>query len=158
MYEIQEKSDGTFMHKEVAVLASDIPNNGEATVTIPASLTGSTATVCTVNILVQVKNIISNSLSVVTNKIGQWTDSLWVSITNSLDNALNQQCIEWAANEPASIGTTLLDSVTSSTPCPPNSRQAAAENSGLVKDTNNLLIAFFHPLASSCFRQRVATR
>ena len=35
IYELQETSDGTLIRKEIAVLASDLPNNGEATLTIP---------------------------------------------------------------------------------------------------------------------------
>ena len=158
MYEIQNQEIETI--KEVAVLTTDAPNNGEATVTIPSSLPeATTGPICSIAIFVEIRDSEETTIiSKFVGKIGLWARVVWAVIQapDLVDDYLYKKCLEWAQEEPTSIGNELLDRV-SDTPCPPNVGQARTVNSGLVKDVHTSLINFFHPEASECFRQRTIT-
>lgn len=156
MHEVSNTSDGTFVHNQLIVLATNIANSGHATVNISTTqLLSALSSVSAVNIFVKLRND-SNS---VLNKIGHWSRKLHVSFNETLSAILYQKCLNWASNEPATIGPVLLASVTATAPCPPTVEQATPELSpGLIEDTNKKSIDTFHPGASRCFRQRTATK
>lgn len=149
LYEIEEESDGTFTNKEIDVLGRGLPNNGQATVTVPTASDNNE--VRSVSIVVQ-KNTTDDNSNVMMRDVKQWTGSLWISRTPSAHtDLLYQKCLQWEqmeANTPSILPETR--------PCPPTAIQAGTENSGF--QPNNFLITVFHPLASQCFRQRVPTR
>ena len=149
IYEVQEASDGTLIHKEIAVLANDLPNSGKATLTIP-------------QLNARSKSGIGSSLSTVAvkvasmgSKVARWTSSIVAKASDVTGYAL---CLVWAATEPASTGTDILNSVKETAPCPPNVGQANRELSPWLVEDENKLLGFFHPGASKCFRQREASR
>ena len=149
MYEVQEASDGTLIHKEIAVLANDLPNSGRTTLTIPQLNARSKRGIGSSLYSVAVK------VASVGSKVARWT-SIIALASDVTGYAL---CLAWAATEPASTGTDILNSVKETAPCPPNLGQANPELSPwLVEDGNTLLLGFFHPGASKCFRQREASR
>ena len=149
MYEVQEASDGTLIHKEIAVLANDLPNSGKAILTIP-------------QLNARSKRGIGSSLSTVAvkvasvgSKVARWTSRIVAKASDVTGYAL---CLAWAATEPASTGTDILNSVKETAPCPPNLGQANPELSPWLVEDENKLLWFFHPGASKCFRQREASR
>ena len=158
MYEVQMTSNGNYAQHEIAVLASSIPNNGKATVTIPTELFhNTTEPVHSVNILVNLNNqlLIRKRFIGASLQIGLWSVSVIAIASQSL---LYDACKAWALLEPAGIGPELLDRVTQTAPCPPNVGQAETVNSGLVEDEHNFLISIFHPDADKCFRQKIITK
>ena len=164
MYEVQTTSSGIYVQHEIAVLASDIPNNGKATITIPSIEIFDTTPVHSVNIIVNLSNrslrnrrAIGDKLVDVAQKIGQWSIN-WFLKQPKFAIPFYLACRAWALLEPASVGPELLDRVTQTAPCPPNVGQAGTANSGLVEDENKFLISIFHPDADRCFRQQTITR
>ena len=155
IYELQETSDGTLIRKEIAVLASDLPNNGEATLTIPELNVRSKRVIGFIAGLV----IIGVKVASVGAIVGAVYFSTAVPVLYDPFDLRYSKCLEWASTEPASIGTALLDSVKGSAPCPPNVDQTSPNLSpGLIEDDIEWLIGYFHPQASRCFRQSVASR
>lgn len=148
----------------LAVLASGAENTGEMTLTVPsgAALSNppSDNVIATVTIFIcaTLKPGVTGVLENVTDRIGHWTDLVMATINEQVNDILWQECKKWAEEQPPSIGQTIVDRVTSTTPCPPNENQARAVNSGLVRDTNGKLVTFFHPGADKCYRQRTITR
>ena len=141
IYELQETSDGALIRKEIAVLASDLPNNGQATLTIP-------------ELNVRSKRVIGfiAGLGIVAVSLvggGVVYFSTAVPVLYDPFDLRYSKCLEWASTEPASIGTALLDSVKGSAPCPPNVDQTSPNLSpGLIEDDIEWLIGYFHPQAS----------
>ena len=57
MYEVQMTESGSYVQSEIAVLASDIPNSGTATIKIPSiEFSSNTTAVYSVNIIVSLNN------------------------------------------------------------------------------------------------------
>ena len=168
LYELQYNEE-TFemIATELALIACCMENTGRGKVAVPSSTsqpslirsTQSSDVIKTVTIFIEakLKPTATGLIRGFTNKIGQWTDRVLATIDNQVNDILWQKCQEWADEQPPSIGQTLLDRV-SNTPCPPNENQARAVNSGLDRDTNTRLVAFFHPEADRCYRQRTITR
>ena len=148
IYEVQEASDGTLMHKEIAVLANDLPNSGKATLTIPQLNARSKSGIGSSLYSVAVK------VASVGSKVAQWTKL----IVSALDVTGYALCLVWSATESVSTGTDILNSVKETAPCPPNVGQANPELSPWLVEDENKLLGFFHPGASKCFRQREASR
>ena len=150
MYEIQEASNGTLIHKEIAVLANDLPNNGKATLTIPDVSSRSKRGIGS-----SVRSVILKVVKSGAIKTALWTSAKYLIAADVTGYAL---CLAWAAIEPASTGTDILNSVKETAPCPPNVGQANPELSPWLVEDENKLLGFFHPGASKCFRQREASR
>uniref|UniRef100_A0A1X7V5I7 EGF-like domain-containing protein n=1 Tax=Amphimedon queenslandica TaxID=400682 RepID=A0A1X7V5I7_AMPQE len=161
MHEVSNTSNGTFVHNQLIVLATNIANSGHATVNISTTqLLSALSSVSAVNIFVKLRKDVQQPavIDTVLNKIGLWSRKLHVSFNETLSAILYQKCLNWASNEPATIGPVLLASVTATAPCPPTVEQATPELSpGLIEDTNKKSIDTFHSGASRCFRQRTAT-
>ena len=150
MYEVQEASDGTLIHKKIAVLANDLPNSGKATLTIPQLNARSKRDIGSFLYSGAVK------VASVGSKVAQWTSSIVAKASDVTGYAL---CQVWSAIESVSTGTDILNSVKETAPCPPNVGQANPELSPwLVEDGNTWQLGFFHPGASKCFRQKEASR
>ena len=166
MYEVQTTSQGNYIQHEIAVLASDIPNNGKATITIPSIEIFDTTPVHSVNIIVNLNNrslrnrcAIGDKLVDVAQKIGQWSINMFLK-QPEFAKPFFFACKAWARLEPASIGPVLLDRVTQTAPCPSTLEQdgTVPVNSGLVEDEHKFLIKIFHPDADKCFRQQTITK
>ena len=160
MYEVQTTSQGNYVQYEIAVLASDIPNSGKATVTIPTEqFHNTTEPVHSVNIIVNLNNQLLRRKRFIgaSLRIGLWSVSVIAIASQPL---LYGACKAWALLEPASIGPELLDRVTQTAPCPPTLGRdgTVPVNSGLVEDKYKFLIKVFHPDADKCFRQQTITR
>ena len=162
MHEISNTSDGTFMHNQLIVLATNIANSGHATVNISTTqLLSDISSIRAVNIFVKLRKDVQQLVdtTAIRNTIGQWSRKLYVSFQKTLSAILYQKCLNWANDEPATIGPILLASVTATVPCPPTVEQATPELiPGLIEDTNKKFIETFHSGASRCFRQRTATK
>ena len=144
MYEVQEASDGTLIHKEIAVLANDLPNSGKATLTIPQLNARSKRGIHS--------SLYSAAVKVVSmrSKVARWTTTKFIK-ASQYDVTRYALCLEWAAREPISTGINLLNDVKRTVPCPSNIEKA--ENCSYLKeDDNTWLLWFFHPGASKCFR------
>ena len=161
LYQFQMTPSGSYIHKQIATLATNVPNSGEATVTIPIQLSVNTIEpVYLVNIMVNVnsQSLQLDSIRSIAQNVRQWSTNFYLIqwstnlfVRNEKRDPLFVACKGWAASEPASIGPELLERVTQTVPCPPNVGQAEAANSGLVEDKYIDLIAFFHPGADRCF-------
>ena len=163
MYEVQTTSQGNYIQHEIAELASDIPNDGKATITIPPIKNFDNTPVHSVNIIVNLNNrslrnrhSIGDKLVDIAQKIGQWSINMFLKNPKPF----NLACRVWARLEPASIGPVLLDRVAQTAPCPPTLGRNGRipENSGLIEDKYKILIKIFHPDADRCFRQQTITR
>lgn len=164
MYEISLDDGGNgVMLTEIALLAVGLDNSGSTSVTVPSANNGntcrsqtSTATVCTVVILVTIRE---GQSVLISGGVGLWTDIVYVSFKppSTLPSLQLAQCQEWVNSTSAAPGLELLDRV-SDTPCPPRMVQAEAINSRLVRDTSSNLLSFFHPRATSCYHQQTITR
>jgi hypothetical protein len=100
-------------------------------------------------VALQVSDIIKSAQ----DKVSQWFSSFFYFAIDSLD--LAARCNRWYMSEDSNIGETLLSRVPD---CCQTVDRAAAPNSGFVRDTNDALVAFFHPGAASCYRQATITR
>ena len=148
MYEVQEASDGTLIHKKIAVLANDLPNSGKATLTMPKLNARSKRGI------VSSLSTVAGKVASVGSKVARWTGPIALA-SDVVGYAL---CHVWSATESASTGTDILNSVKETAPCPPNVGQANPELSPWLVEDENKLLGFFHPGASKCFRQKEASR
>ena len=137
--------------REIAILASNIPNSGSATVIIDGlDLTDSD--VWQVSVFIEAHSIGTNKRQIGTLlRGGVWTGIFFVTLSG-IGQSL---CDQWASTEPISIGQEILDRVRSQFPCPPILAQARRSDSNLQLD--NRLIFFYHPDAENCFRQIAGT-
>ena len=150
LYQLNIESESyTFTMK----LASDIPNTGIYEITIPS--------------IDQSENFIAGVIGVSLSE--QYTSRSSRSVTNIVFNLLKRApnfglayvatslaaraiCSAWCSSEPNDIGEMLLERLP---PCPPV-RNAALNDPDFSDESFGL--GFFHPGASSCFRQVVFTR
>ena len=138
-------------HREIAILASNIPNSGSATVIIDGlDLTDSD--VYQVSVFIEARAIRTNErqTGTLSRSAGVWTGIFFVTLSG-IGRSL---CDQWASTEPISIGQEILDRVRSQFPCPPTLALARSD-SNLQLD--NRLIFFYHPNAENCFRQTDGT-
>ena len=96
---------------------------------------------------------LSDAIKSAQGVVSQWSSSFFYYV-DSLN--LIDECFQWYYNssEPANIGETLLSRVPD---CCQTAERAAATNSGFVRDSNQALVSFFHPGATSCYRQATIT-
>ena len=137
-------------HREIAILASNIPNSGSATVRIDG-LDQSDSEVWQVSVFIEARAIRTQIANTSLSRSGVWTGIFFVTLSG-IGRSL---CDQWASTEPISIGQEILDRVRSQFPCPPTLAQARRSNSNLQPD--NRLIFFYHPNAENCFRQADGT-
>ena len=148
---------------EVAILARNIPNSGQAVVTMPSLISGF-SDVCIFSIEVMiggtnnaigkrqtVPDLVSRliELAQLGSRSGIW--SVVGYLTFSL--FLRAACEAWCATQPPNIGQTLLDQVLA---CPPTLRQAMMDNRFEME--NILISRTFHPGTDRCFRQIITNR
>jgi len=95
---------------------------------------------------------VSDIIKSAQDRVSQWFSSFFYYAVNSLD--LLDECLMWYGSEDPNIGEMLLGRVPD---CCQTVDRAAAPNSGFVRDTNELLVSFFHPGAASCYRQATIT-
>ena len=139
-------------HREIAILASNIPNSGSATVIIDGlDLTDSDVYQVSVFIEARAIRTTERQIGTLSRSAGVWTGIFFVTLSG-IGRSL---CDQWASTEPISIGQEILDRVRSQFPCPPTLAQARRSDSNLQLD--NRLIFFYHPNAENCFRQTDGT-
>ena len=110
-------------HREIAILASNIPNSGSATVIIDGlDLTDSD--VYQVSVFIEARAIRTpnneRQIGTLSRSAGVWTGIFFVTLSG-IGRSL---CDQWASTEPISIGQEILDRVRSQFPCPPTLAQA----------------------------------
>ena len=136
----------------ISKLATNIRNTGVYQITVP-SFTLLERSVGTGIIGVSVSGQVE-SQSPITNSLLGLLKSAPVFgmtyVTTSL--AFRSICSAWYSSESKNIGETIANRLP---PCPPV-RDAALNDPDFVEE--NFLLSFFHPGASSCFRQVVFTR
>ena len=134
-------------------LASDVPNTGTYEITVPLiNLSeGFTTGVIGISLSEQYPSQSTNSEIALHLLQGAAKFGL-VYIGNSLNSTLRTLCSSWHSSEAEDIGKTLLNRLP---PCPPT--RACAESDLDFKE-DKFLLSFFHPDASSCFRQTTFTR
>ena len=150
LYQLNFESESyTFTMK----LASDIPNNGIHEIKIPSidQSQSFTAGLIGISLSEQFTSRSSrNVLSSVYSLLKKSPKFGLAYVATSL--AARAICSEWCSSEPNDIGETLLNRLP---PCPPL-RDAALNDPDFSEE--NFLLSFYHPGASSCFRQAVFTR
>ena len=137
----------------LAVLATDIPNDGVAGFIIPA--VKQSFPISPVNFQVAFKRSLNPSDNSILDPVNIANVSMlgiWSAVgylTSTLEK-LQPLCDDWVARQPPGIGEQLLSRLI---PCPPTEAQARLPNSGLIDDADPPFISeFFHPGASACFR------
>ena len=150
LYQLNIESEN---YKFTMKLASDIPNTGIYEITIPS--------------IDQSENFVAGIIGVSLSE--QFTPRSSRSVINTVYNLLKispifgvtyvgislyarAMCSDWCSSEPNDIGETLLENLP---PCPPT--RDAADNDPIFNESNFLLF-FYHPGASSCYRQVVFPR
>ena len=137
-------------------LASDIPNVGQHSVTIPSMFSEVSATVFQVTVaeVVSLAESIPEHVELIFDEIrgqvSQWSDAVYVSGSEFL----RDKCDEWCENEPEDIGKKILERLP---PCPPTASRARVDNVFEEEDFGDKFRKTFHPNTSSCFRQVVFT-
>ena len=152
-------------------LASDIPNNGHAIVTIPLvsieckypKSVQFMFPVCPVAIKVSVSRHSAQrrSLENITlpATVGQWTGVAYMKSKDCSDNDMRNICDSWSSVE-QNAGTS--NRLRALIPCPPLENQAEFDTtyekqdlSSIVRSTNfpETSQRFFHPNTTSCYRQ-----
>ena len=168
--------------KELATLASNIPNTGQADVVIPDFSNMIREGICQVSIKVEIKtglpsgnDVQARSLSQVIDpliRIGEWIGELYLMVKKSVvdqvvlrkNDYLHEKCQNWVNSQRPGIGEEVLDLVSRFYPCPPTLNRAQAPNSGFetdlkdsqiwpLNDFNDWQRNFFHPNTFMCFRQ-----
>ena len=169
--------------REIATLASKIPNTGETDVIIPdLSDVLSEGGICQVSINVEIKSLpTGNNLQKRRNipkvaltilrallKFSIWAGKLYLRV-GLLDiatrpNYLHDKCQDWVNSQHPGIGEEILDLVSRFYPCPPTLNRAQAPIFGFeidLKDSqiwplnyiNDWQRNFFHSNAFMCFHQ-----
>ena len=142
-------------------LATNLPNTGEATVTIPSQIMGNTATVTNDIFPVSIEVVVGSvdgrrKRQVSLGNLIELRIALWSPVGYLFGSAaLRAACEVWRRSQPRGIG----NEINSRLPPCPRTMQQADENTGDIKfskDTgfgNYLSRLFFHPGAASCYRQ-----
>lgn len=140
---------------KVKVVATDYPNSGMATITIPRLLLKKGTVVVPLYFQVEVARLDSKRK----RQVGQviLKGSTWSTVAYfAVSTLLKFTCDNWAQGQPD--GQMLLDQVE---PCPRTVGQAQLQNSGFVEEAIDLFgihirpSKIFHPDADICFRQQV---
>ena len=137
-------------------LASDIPNMGQHSVTIPSMFSKVSTTIFQVTVaeVVSLADSIPEHVELIFDEVGgqvsQWSDAVYVSGSDFLRDL----CDEWCENEPEDIGEKIMERLP---PCPPTASRARADNVFEEEDFGGTFRETFHPNTSSCFRQVVFT-
>ena len=137
--------------KRVKVVATDYPNSGTATITLPRLLLQKGTDVTPLYFQVEVARLDSVG-QVILKGIVVWSRVAYYAVSAIMSFA----CETWAQTQPD--GQMLLDEVE---PCPRTVGQAQLPNSNFVAESIDLFgihiqpSKIFHPDADICFRQRV---
>ena len=157
LYQLNLASESyTFMQN----LATDVPNTGTYEITIPSIDQSENFTAGVIGISVSEQFSFSERFSTrsTSNAFAQLAFGLLRRATKfglayvATSLAARGICSAWCSSESSNIGNTLLDRLP---PCPPV-RSAALNDPDFTEE--NFFLSFFHPGASSCFRQVVFTR
>ncbi len=168
----------TGLWEELQDLATDVPNTGERQVTIQAIEDNSLELpdVCPVAIAVVVSGE-STSLSPTSKRgiglsaliqravgtVKRWARQAYTIVFEAVTEVLSlteraigillrELCESWCNGQPPNIGQEILDRLP---PCPPDVQRALSDPQFKL---DNRLISFFHPSATSCYRQETITR
>ena len=156
--------------KELATLASNIPNTGEIDVVIPDLSDVVSEGICQVSIRVEVRSSITGNNLQKKQRITKFVPiliktAIWAGTFYLAASGLNKiLCQNWVNSQSPGIGEEILDLVSTEYPCPPTLSRAKAPNSGFVpdaKDSDNFIKKalvdlqrrFFHPGTAACYRQ-----
>ncbi len=136
--------------KQIAVLASDIPNSGQTSVTIPDI----DRLACSMSIKVLVSGTVSTTAESLISIMKRLKSGIWspVGYLSRPSRDLYSRCNDWISAQPGGIVKDLKDQVE---PCPPTMAQAVADNR--FDSENELTAGTFHS-GLSCFRQVVLNR
>ncbi len=139
----------------LGTIASDIPNNGQATVTIPTVQPQATP-VAEIMLQIVASGTASGSdelldIIISSESVGIW--SFRGVFTTTMD--LHPACNQWCDSQPPEIGSILTSRADFS--CPPTLSQALLPNSGVIA-TFMLpeVMEFYNPGTVACFNQRNA--
>ncbi len=147
--------------EDVEILASGLPNVGQANVVIPilSVRTNNNMAVRPIAIQVRIGDFSGDVLQqirpivrLLVNRVTLWTPILYYMSSNNL----RLRCEAWCNEQPTGIGKNLLDELP---PCPPRVTQARLFNSGFVEDSGiNIILSryVFHIGSETCFRSREA--
>ena len=165
LYEVisSTKAEST---RELATLASNLPNTGEANITIPDLSSMVNATICPVGIQVEAKytpTTIGKKRAVLPIRIVRW--AVWAGKRYLRLQIKNRElCEKWSAKQPIGVGDDILERISREYPCPPTLNRVRVENSGFEEDFkpsqlvptkffDNAWKEFFHPGSIACYRQ-----
>ena len=168
--------------KTLATLASDLPNNGEANITIPELPTvenyEDSLSPVVVEVGVSTASMASKKrgLSGILSKLGRLGIRILkqapMRIVQRINTAKRIACEIWALTQPDNIGQQTNDRLP---PCPCTSDRAAGPNSGFKEERLSSIVKvvgsvqnffdttiiddgfrrYFHPGTANCYRQRV---
>lgn len=150
LYQLNFESENyTFTMK----LVSDVPNNGIHEIKIPSIDQSQSFTAGLIGISLSEQFTSRSSRNVLSSVYSLLKKSPKFGLAYFATSlAARPTCSQWQFSEPNDIGETLLNRLP---PCPPV-RDAALNDPDFSEE--NFLLSFFHPNASSCFRQAVFTR
>ena len=153
--------------RELATLASNLPNTGEANVTIPDLSNMVNATICPVAIQVEAKHNLTKkgAIPALVIRLALWAGKKYlINQAKKVKKGIRNRifCEIWSATQPSGIGDTILNRVSCENPCPPT--LSRIENSGFEEDFkpsqlvpttffDNTWREFFHPGSITCYRQ-----
>ena len=131
-----------------AQLKSNVPNTGNANISLPASVTRVAPDLVAVRITLSEEVIVHDPCL---KDIAEWTNLVY---TEGNDNQNYRACLSWAIKE-GDIGSMLSNRLPS---CPPNVRTAILDTMYAEDFRINHYRNFFHPNADRCFRQTTFTQ
>lgn len=152
--ELYALEDGTDTWKKMATLASNVPNSGALTVTIPEL----TCLACSVSIKISLSGAASPQASATEALISYFTrvmPGIWTPVGFYSKPSPNQysQCSSWSSAQSQGVGRGLKDVVE---PCPPTEAMALLDHRFAIE--TEFVWGALRSGASSCFRQLVQNR
>ena len=129
--------------RELATLASNIPNTGEVDVVIPDLSDVLSEGICQVSVRVEVKSNITGNNRQKKQSIPKFVPvliktAIWAGKFYLAPSGINQKlCQIWVKTQAPGIGKQILDLVSKEYPCPPTLRRAKTPNSGFVPDAKD---------------------
>ena len=136
--------------QKMIVLATEVPNTGNATVEIPKSVLIQDPQLIVIKISLSPSQ--PAAVVIIDQRIAGWSG---LAYSESIDRTLSKLCFSWSNKQDTNIGETLLERLP---PCPPNVRLAVLDSLYLEDRQISSYREFFHPNASRCFRQATFTR
>lgn len=128
---------------KTVLLATEIPNNGSALVTMPMDYGIGTFAI-QVTAVTSVPRTQNNFLPLLSEPVGVWSQYAYIVVSDMLKS----KCNTWWYSQQEMVGDELLAKVS---PCPPTVRHASVDTNFTRDDSS--ISRTLHPEAKECFQQ-----